>query len=56
MAADERARLPLVVGNWKMFKTSAEGAAFVRDLAAEISGVSGRQVMVAPPFTGLFEA
>ena len=33
--AARSARVPLIVGNWKMFKTSAEGAAFVRDLAGE---------------------
>lgn len=49
-------RTPLVVGNWKMFKTSAEGAAFVRELAGVLGEPSGREVMVAPPFTGLYEA
>jgi triosephosphate isomerase (TIM) len=51
-----RARVPLVVGNWKMFKTSDEGASFVRELAQGIGEVSDREVMVAPPFTGLSEA
>ncbi len=27
-------RVPLIAGNWKMYKTSAEGAAFVAELAA----------------------
>jgi triosephosphate isomerase len=49
-------RLPLIAGNWKMFKTSGEGAGFVRELAAELGQVEDREVMVAPPFTGLFEA
>jgi triosephosphate isomerase (TIM) len=49
-------RTPLVVGNWKMFKTSAEGAAFVRDLGGLLGRQSDREVMVAPPFTGLYEA
>lgn len=49
-------RTPLIVGNWKMFKTSAEGAGFVRDLAELIGFPADRQVMVAPPFTGLCEA
>ncbi|MBN1630188.1 MAG: triose-phosphate isomerase [Thermoleophilia bacterium] len=49
-------RTPLVVGNWKMFKTSAEGAAFVRELAGLLGEPSGREVVVAPPFTGLYEA
>ncbi len=56
MAGNRRDRLPLVVGNWKMFKTSAEGARFVADLAESLGDVSDRQVMVAPPFTGLCEA
>ncbi len=50
------ARVPLIVGNWKMFKTSDEGAAFVRELARELGRVQDREVMVAPPFTGLCEA
>lgn len=49
-------RVPLVVGNWKMHKTSQEGAIFVRELAAYLGELSDRQVMVAPPFTGLLEA
>jgi triosephosphate isomerase len=52
----KQVRLPLIVGNWKMFKTSGEGAAFVRDLAAEMGRATDREVMVAPPFTGLYEA
>ena len=49
-------RIPLIVGNWKMFKTSREGAVFVRDLGAALGRPADREVMVAPPFTGLFEA
>jgi triosephosphate isomerase (TIM) len=49
-------RVPLICGNWKMFKTSGEGATFVRDLARELGGPTDREVMVAPPFTGLYEA
>jgi triosephosphate isomerase len=52
----EAVRVPLIAGNWKMFKTSGEGATFVRDLAKEIGEVHGREVVVAPPFTGLYEA
>jgi triosephosphate isomerase len=46
----------LIVGNWKMFKTSREGASFVRELGAALGRPADREVMVAPPFTGLFEA
>jgi triosephosphate isomerase len=56
MTRGKQARLPLIVGNWKMFKTSDEGAAFVRDLAASLGEVGDREVVVAPPFTGLSEA
>jgi triosephosphate isomerase len=49
-------RMPLMVGNWKMFKTSGEGGAFVRELAARLGEPAGREVMVAPTFTGLYEA
>lgn len=56
MTRTERPRVPLIVGNWKMFKTSSEGAHFVRELAAAIGVLEDREVMVAPPFTGLYEA
>ncbi len=49
-------RVPLIAGNWKMYKTSAEGASFVSALARELGALDGRDVMVAPPFTGLCEA
>jgi len=54
--ARSSSRTPLIVGNWKMYKTSAEGAAFVRDLAALVDAPTDRDVMVAPPFTGLYQA
>jgi triosephosphate isomerase len=46
------ARRPLIAGNWKMYKTTAEGAA----LAAEVRAGATRpdvDVLVAPPFTAL---
>ena len=49
-------RIPLIAGNWKMHKTSASGAAFIRELAEALGTVAGREVVVAPPFTGLYEA
>jgi triosephosphate isomerase (TIM) len=49
-------RVPLMAGNWKMYKTSGEGAAFVTELAAAVAGVTDRDIVVAPPFTGLAEA
>lgn len=56
MSREGRPRVPLIVGNWKMFKTSAEGAQFVRELAGALGALRDREVMVAPSFTGLYEA
>ena len=39
-----------------MYKTSAEGAAFVTELADRVRGVTEREIVVAPPFTGLAAA
>lgn len=49
-------RVPVMAGNWKMHKTSAEGAAFVRALHERIGEPRGIEVVVAPAFTGLAEA
>jgi triosephosphate isomerase len=51
-----RFRVPLVAGNWKMHKTSGEGAAFITRLAEHLGALHDRDVVVAPPFTGLYEA
>jgi triosephosphate isomerase (TIM) len=44
-------RTPFVAGNWKMHKTGAEAASFVRQLAPRIPG--GVETAVCAPFTGL---
>ena len=49
-------RIPFIAGNWKMFKTSAEGAQFVHTLSEQLGQLVDREVLVAPPFTGLYEA
>jgi len=54
--SSNRGRTPLMAGNWKLYKTSGEGAAFVAELAARLGMLSDREVVVAPPFTGLYEA
>jgi len=43
-------RTPLVAGNWKMHKTLAEAHALVKGIRAGIEGLSGVEVLVAPPF------
>ncbi len=45
-----------MVGNWKMYKTSAEGAAFVAELAGAIGPETDRDVLVAPTLLGLCAA
>lgn len=45
----------IIAGNWKLFKIGPEGAAFVRDLAARIGAAPGVEVVVAPPFTSLYQ-
>ena len=49
-------RPPFIAGNWKMFKTVAEAASFVTDLASTVTDVTGVQVIVAAPFTALHAA
>ncbi|MHB8869923.1 MAG: triose-phosphate isomerase [Thermoleophilia bacterium] len=49
-------RIPIVAGNWKMFKTPAEGDAFIRALLGRLGIVENVEVLVAPPYTGLAAA
>ena len=49
-------RTPAVAANWKMFKTTHEALAYVRELGALIKDVSGVEIIVAPPFTALTTA
>lgn len=46
-------RVPLIAGNWKMYKTVPETVAFINDLKKQLIGVSGVEVAVCPPFTSL---
>ncbi|GAB4372344.1 MAG: triose-phosphate isomerase [Deltaproteobacteria bacterium] len=46
-------RTPVIAGNWKMYKTPAEADAFVRDFLPRVAGVSGVEIVLAPPFTSL---
>jgi triosephosphate isomerase len=46
-------RMPLIAGNWKMYKTGTEAVAAARALNDLMAGVSGADVMIAPSFTAL---
>jgi triosephosphate isomerase (TIM) len=46
-------RRPIIVGNWKMHKTTAEAVALVNALRASVTQVQDVDIGVAPPFTAL---
>jgi triosephosphate isomerase len=46
-------RRPIIVGNWKMHKTTAEAVALVDALRASLTQVQDVDIGVAPPFTAL---
>ncbi|HXY54451.1 MAG TPA: triose-phosphate isomerase [Nitrospirota bacterium] len=46
-------RRPIMAGNWKMNKTTAEARDLAGKLIPHIGGVRDRDVVLAPPFTAL---
>jgi triosephosphate isomerase len=48
-----RARTPLVVGNWKMFRGGASGVALARDYVKIAHAAGGVEIVIGPPFTVL---
>ena len=50
MASDRR---PLLAGNWKMYKTRAETAAFCAAFVPLVAGVDDRDVLLCPPAVSL---
>jgi triosephosphate isomerase len=49
-------RVPLIAGNFKMFKTVAETVAYVSELKALIRDTRGVDIVIAPPFTAIAAA
>jgi triosephosphate isomerase (TIM) len=49
-------RIPLIAGNWKMFKTVRETVAYVGELRNALRDVTGVELVVAPPFTSVHAA
>jgi len=43
-------RVPVIAGNWKMFKTSGEAAAFVKVFLPLVADVREVEIVLAPPF------
>src|SRR5512138_2705470 len=46
-------RTPVIAGNWKLFKKSADAVSLVEGLKPLIKGKQGVEVVVAPVFTVL---
>ncbi|MGB9612663.1 MAG: triose-phosphate isomerase [Candidatus Margulisiibacteriota bacterium] len=46
-------RRPLIVGNWKMYKTLTEAVEFVHALKSQVAEVLDRDLVVCPPFPAL---
>ena len=49
-------RVPFIAANFKMFKTVAETVAYLQELRELVKGVSGAEIVVAPPFTAVHAA
>jgi len=46
-------RMPLIAGNWKMFKTAREAVAFVKGLQPLLNEITEVTIVVAPTFVAL---
>jgi triosephosphate isomerase len=49
-------RVPVIAGNWKMYKTAHEAADVIRALRGLVADVTGMEVVVCPPFTAVAAA
>jgi triosephosphate isomerase len=49
-------RRPLVAANWKMNKTIGETEDFIHSFTPTVKGVSGVDIVIAPPFSSLYTA
>ena len=49
-------RIPLIAGNWKLFKTVHETIVFAKELRSVLKDVTGVEIVVAPPFTSVYAA
>lgn len=48
-------RVPVIAGNWKMNTTPGEGVALAVELKGRLAWAKGVEVIVAPPFTHLYQ-
>ena len=45
--------MPVIAGNWKMYKNVADSVALVKDLVPLAANAAGREIVVCPSFTAL---
>ncbi|MHC1697884.1 MAG: triose-phosphate isomerase [Geobacteraceae bacterium] len=46
-------RIPVIAGNWKLYKKTAEALQLVQDLSSLVKDVKGIEIVIAPSFTVL---
>ena len=46
-------RTPVMAGNWKMYKTASETAAFFEQFCIAVNGVTDREIVICPSFVNL---
>lgn len=46
-------RIPVIAGNWKLYKKTAEALQLVQDLASRVKDVEDIEIVIAPSFTVL---
>lgn len=49
-------RTPIIAGNWKMYKTSAEATEYLNEFLGLVAGADGVEIVICPSFTSLAEA
>ncbi len=46
-------RIPVIAGNWKMYKNIEQAIALVSELSKKVQGVDDVEIVVCPPFTAI---
>ena len=46
-------RIPLIAGNWKMFKTVHEAVVFVKEFRPLVKDIADVEIVLGPPFTAI---
>jgi triosephosphate isomerase len=49
-------RIPVFAANWKMFKTTREAVAYVREFSALVKAIDDVEIVLAPPATAIAAA